>query len=253
MRGPRHAQIVRLLGVAGVLAGCAAPPESAKADASLGSYVLASVPADVQNPTLVDFGGAVHLVGWDLDPKGTATPGSTLKLKLYWRSVKKLSDGWSVFTHLVDPSAPKPYAFDGVGPLREAVPDSTHGTKQKLSPSDWVPGMVYVDEQSIRVPDVGSPEITLVVGLSREALQVVGHELDGLTGLRLPILSGLSDGRDRAVIARLETGVNPNQKRAKPERKPKGNERRPGAAERPSHKARELARPAAAPDKVENP
>ncbi|HEY3500266.1 MAG TPA: hypothetical protein VGK73_36495 [Polyangiaceae bacterium] len=250
MKAQRHGTIVCLLGLLGLLAGCAAPPEAGKADPGLAQYVLTSVPADVQNRTLVDFGGAVHLVGWDLDAKATAAPGSTLRLKFYWRSVKKLSDGWGLFTHLVAPGAPKPYAFDGIGPLRESVPDTTHGRKQKLAPSDWVPGLVYVDEQDIKIPDLSAEEVTLSVGLHREALQVVGRELDGLTGLRLPILSGLSDGENRAVVARLATGVNPHQKRSKTDKKPKP-ERRPGGAERAPQGKREPLRPGTALDKAD--
>jgi len=223
--------------------GCAAPDGSNKPDAALADYVLRNVPSDLQNPTLVDFGGAVHLVGWDLEPKDLAVPGSTLKLKLYWRSVKKLSDGWSLFTHLIVPNQEKPYSFDDVGPLRTKA----DGKKQKLSPSDWVPGSVYIDEQSLKVPeDLEVPEVTLAVGLYREALQVVGQELDGLTGLRLPILSGLSDGKNRAIVARLATGVNSAQRKAK-ERKSKSNERRPGHAERPRN-PRDPARPGARPE-----
>jgi hypothetical protein len=217
-------------------AGCASPGESSKPDPSIADHVLTSVPADVQNRTLVDFGGAVHLVGWDLEPKDRAAPESKLKLKLYWRSVKRLSDGWRLFTHLGAPGLEKPYSYDDKGALR-----------QKLQPSAWVPGMIYVDEQEITVPDLTEPEITLSVGLHREAVQVVGKEIDGLTGLRLPILSGLSDGKDRALIARLPTGVSPNQKKAKSERKPRAD-RRPGGAERPARPPRDAARPGARPE-----
>jgi hypothetical protein len=204
--------------------GCASPAAPpAEADASLGTYVLEAVPTDVQNRTLVDFGGAVHLVGYDLSPADRAAPGSTLHLKLYWRSVKKLSPGWSLFTHVVAADAPKPYAFDNVGALRQAVPDATLGTKQKLSPSDFVPGKVYVDEQDIVVPAVAVPEVTLAVGIGREAVQLTGKEIERLAGSRLEILSGISDGQDRAVIARLATGVVPGQKND-----PRGERRRPG-------------------------
>src|SRR4029079_17179017 len=121
--------------------GCASPAaQPAETDASLSTYVLDAVPTDVQNRTLIDFGGAVHLVGWDLSPADKAAPGSTLHLKLYWRSVKKLSPGWTLFTHGSVPDAPRPYAFDDVGTLR-----------QNLPPSEWTPGNVYVDEQDITV------------------------------------------------------------------------------------------------------
>lgn len=213
--------------VASTTFACAGQGETPAPDAALSQYVLSGVPTDVQNRTLVDFGGAVHLVGWDLSPTDKAAPGSTLHLKLYWRSVKKLSQGWSLFTHVIAADAPKPYAFDNVGPLRQAVQDPTLGSKQKLSPSDWVPGNVYVDEQDIVVPSVGVPEITLAVGLGREAVQYAGKEIEGLAGSRLEILSGLSDGENRAVIARLATGVTPGQKSDRGERRRPGD-RRPG-------------------------
>jgi len=204
--------------------GCASPGQPTEADASLGSYVLDAVPTDVQNRTLVDFGGAVHLVGYDLSPADRAAPGSTLHLKLYWRSVKKLSPGWALFTHVISADAPKPYAFDNVGALRQAVSDPALGTKQKLSPSDWTPGKVIVDEQDIIVPQqISAPEVTLAVGIGREAVQLTGKEIEGLAGSRLEILSGISDGQDRAVIARLATGVVPGQKND-----PRGERRRPG-------------------------
>jgi hypothetical protein len=218
--------------------GCASAPADEgrnKVDPALEQYVLPSVPADVKNRTLVDFGGAVHLVGWELEPADQAKPGSRLKLKLYWRSVKRLSPGWSLFTHLIAPGAPLPYAFDGEGPLRQNVQDPKLGTKQKLSPSDWLPGNVYVDEQEFTVPpDISAPEVTLAVGLYREALQVVGQEVEGLTGVRLPVVSGLSDGEHRAVLAQLATGVRPGQKKSPAPQRPGGKPRlrdpRPGAA-----------------------
>jgi hypothetical protein len=207
--------------------GCAGPGETPAPDAALNQYVLDAVPTDVQNRTLVDFGGAVHLVGWDLAPAEKAAPGSTLHLKLYWRSVKKLSPGWSLFTHLIAADAPKPYAFDNVGPLRQAVPSAALGTKQKLSPSDWIPGNVYIDEQDIVVPDVGVPEVTLAVGVGREAVQFAGKEVEGLAGSRLEVLSGLADADNRAIVARLATGVVPGQKSDRGERRRPGD-RRPG-------------------------
>jgi hypothetical protein len=187
--------------LAWTLAACAGPSEATKVDDSLSAYVLSDVPSDVQTRTLVDFGGAVQLVGWDLSPDDKAAPGSTVHLKLYWRSVKKLSPGWTLFTHVSVADAPKPYAFDDVGTLR-----------QKLPPSEWTPGNVYVDEQDITVPNTQSPVFTLSVGVGHEAVQVAGSEVDGLSGSRLEILSGLSDGHDRAIVARLATGVTPGQK-----------------------------------------
>src|SRR4051812_8430740 len=93
---------------------CAGPGDAPKVDDSVAALVLSEVPSDVQNRAQVDFGGAVHLVGWDLSPSDRATPGSTIHLKLYWRAVKQLSPGWQLFTHITTADAPKPYAFDDV-------------------------------------------------------------------------------------------------------------------------------------------
>ena len=41
------------------------------------------------NRLFVDFEGKVHLIGYDVEPKSAAAPGSTLKLTLYWRSVRQ--------------------------------------------------------------------------------------------------------------------------------------------------------------------
>lgn len=232
-----------LLALASGCASATTEEAEVKLDPALEQYVLPSIPAEVKNRTLVDFGGAVHLVGWALDPADQLKPGSRIKLKLYWRSVKRLSPGWSLFTHLIVPGAPLPYAFDGEGPLRQNVQDPKLGTKQKLSPSDWVPGYVYVDEQEFVVPqEIGSTEITLGVGLYREALQVVGQEVEGLTGLRLPVLSGLSDGADRAVLTRLPTGLRPGQRKPAEGQRPNAK-RKPGEARRAPRDPADLARP----------
>lgn len=208
------------------LGACASPGEAPKVDDAVSALVLPDVPTDVQTRTLVDFGGFVHLVGWDLSPADRAAPGSTVHLKLYWRSVKKLSPGWTLFTHVIVADAPKPYAFDDVGMLR-----------QKLPPSDWVPGNVYIDEQDITVPNTQAPEFTLAVGVGHEAVQVAGNEVDGFAGARLETLSGLTDGHDRAIVAQLATGVKPGEK-APPARADK----RRGMP--PSFKGRMPARPA---------
>jgi hypothetical protein len=214
--------------------GCAAPGDPPKTDDSLGAYVLAEVPTDVQHRTLVDFGGAIHLVGWDLSPTDLARPGSTLHLKLYWRSVKPLSPGWKFFTHITTVDAPKPYAFDDVGPLR-----------QKLTASDLVPGNVYVDEQDLTVPaETEGPTVTLSVGVGHAAVQEPGAEIERLPSSRLEIISGVTDGQNRAVLTRLNTGYTPGQKAD-----PRGDRRRPLP---PNFKGRPPIRPQA-PIMKENP
>jgi hypothetical protein len=200
---------------------CASPAsDSEKLDPSLSKFVLSSVPTDVPNPTFVDFGGKVHLVGWDLSPK-QAKPGGTLSLKLYWRSVKRVSPGFRLYTHLTG-SDGQVHEFNDVGPLREAASGA---------PSSWTPGTIYVDEQTITVPDLTVPVVTLSVGVRSEGETPDAGEK--APEYKLEVLSGVSDGRQGALVARLATGVSrrgkakDNVRRRPPGIRP-GSDRRPG-------------------------
>jgi hypothetical protein len=140
----------------------------------------------------------------------------------------------------------KPYGFDDVGPLRALVEDPAFGKRQKFGPSEWVPGNVYVDEQEFTLPeDITESEVTIAVGLFRGAVQASGNEVEGLSGLRLPIVSGLSDGKERALLARLPTGVVPGEEKPKKKRvsRPTGGNMAPGGRPR----TRPPGRPAPSP------
>lgn len=216
-------KLVRFSGIlllAALSGACASAPAEQEANAEMASFVLPSVPSDVPNRTLVDFSGFVQLVGYEVTADTPARPGSRVKLKLYWQSVKKLSPGWSLFTHVISSPRKKPYGFDDVGPLRELVEDPKFGKRQKLGPSEWVPGNVYVDEQEFTLPEgISESEVAIAVGLFRGAVQASGNEVEGLSGLRLAIVSGLSDGKERAIVARLATGVVPGESDKQPKKK----------------------------------
>jgi hypothetical protein len=192
-----------------LLAGCAAPAGSDQGGAPA---ALASIPADVTERARVDYGGAIELLGWDVEPKTDARPGSSVHVRLYWRAKKKLSAGWRFTTELVAPQVDQAIAQAG-----GSRPD----------PSTLLPGQIYLDEHDIAVPqDVAGPTLSLVVSLTRDPLQVEGQEVEGLSGVRLPVLSGLSDGRQRAILARLATGVVPGEKRPGKGARKKSDERR---------------------------
>lgn len=182
-----------------LLVGCAAPAGTDQGEAPADRFALPSLPADVSQRTRVDFGGTIELLGWDVEPKTDARPGSSVHVRLYWRAVKRLSPGWRFTTELLAPQVDQ-----AVGQAGGSRPD----------PSELVPGKIYLDEHDIVVPeDTAGPTLSLVVSLSRDAAQVEGKEVEGLSALRLPVLSGLSDGRQRAILARLATGVVPGEKR----------------------------------------
>jgi hypothetical protein len=209
---------------------CASPPgaEPEKIEPEFQALALPSVPADVQTSAFVDFGGKVHLVGWEVSPAGTAAPGSTVSLKLYWRSVKKAPPCYRLYTHLTGPDG-KIVAFDDVGPLRT----SSDGVP-RFPPSAWTPGTVYVDEQRFTVPrDIEAPTLALSVGLSCPVFEEQDGKTEKVGEFKLGVLSGVSDGKDGALVARFKTGVRRGDKskdkdgRRRLGQRP-GPERRPG-------------------------
>jgi hypothetical protein len=203
-----HGALLLLL----VTAGCAAPAGSDQPDRPADRFALEALPADIAERTRIDFGGAIELLGWDVEPKRDARPGSNVHVRLYWRAVKRLSPGWNFTTELLAPEAEQAVA---------------RGSGTRPDPSQLVPGTIYLDEHDITVPrDITGPTLSLVVSLGRDAVQVEGDEVEGLSALRLPVLSGLTDGRQRAILARLATGVTPGDKRLGKGARKKSDERR---------------------------
>ncbi len=178
-------------------AGCGKAPakhEPPKIDPSLQANVLDAVPTDIQHRLFIDFGGKVHLLGYNIDPAGVVAPGHKFKLTMYWQPVSQLGPGWRLFTHILDTRGRLIGNDDNVGPLRKIT-----DKHQALPPGDWQRGKVYVDEQEIEVPaKTESPEITVAVGIWR-----------GST--RLDVLSGPSDGQNRALVAHVKTGLAPKK------------------------------------------
>jgi hypothetical protein len=213
---------------------CASPPSSdgEKAASEFQKFALSAVPTDVKTPTFVDFGGKVHLVGWEVSPVGVAAPGSTISLKLYWQSVKKAPLCYRLYTRLTGPDGTS-HEFNDVGPLR-ASEETEMGTVPRFPPSAWTPGTVYVDEQSLTVPRVEAPVLTLSVGISCPQYEAKDGKLEKVGEFKLPILSGVSDGKEGALISRLMTGVRRGDKskdkdgRRRPGQRP-GSDRRPDA------------------------
>jgi hypothetical protein len=185
-----------ILGAALVMA-CAKqqpPAEQKELDPALQAHVLESVPRDVPNRMFLDFEGKVHLIGYALEPADQASPGTQMKLTLYWQSVARLGEGWSLFTHVLAPNGTQLANVDNVGVLRQ-VQAVGGEQRQALPPSDWQPGKVYVDEQAFEMPRaVTVPEVTIAVGIWREKA-------------RLDVLSGPSDGQNRGIVAHVRTGV----------------------------------------------
>jgi hypothetical protein len=159
----------------------------------LKAYILESVPADAKKID-VNFENKVHLVGYKLEPE-TAGPGAQVRITYYWRCDDPLDEGWQLFTHVQHEGFDKPDNLDGVGPLREVK-----GKYQVAGPDRWERGKFYADEQTFTMPQaLKGPESTIYVGIWKNA---PGEP-------RLRILSGPNDGDNRAIVAKVKTGIAP--------------------------------------------
>jgi Carbohydrate family 9 binding domain-like len=157
--------------------------------ARLKAYVLPKAPDQMPIKLNINFDGKVTLLGAKVEPSGVVRPGGHVKVTMYWRSDKKLDDGWNLFTHVLDGSGERILNIDNVGPLRE-----WKGDRQALAPSLWDPGKVYVDEQDFTVPPtVKTNKVQFTTG--------IWHDND-----RLKIVSGAADRENRGIVANISTG-----------------------------------------------
>jgi hypothetical protein len=214
----------RALGVLALLvAGCAQPQlkegdEKQELSAELKSLVLDEAPSDLPNPTFIDYGGKVALIGYALEPSTLAAPGSKISLKLFWRSASKLNGPYKLYTELVTPGG-KRFEVEGGGPLRS------------LAPSSWEPGKIYIDDVTLTVPaDIDAARFSIVAGFKTEPVAAAAPDAPAekpdakaakeeppttFGAVYLNVLSGPADAKHGAVIATLETGVTPGAKRAR--------------------------------------
>ncbi len=168
---------------------------SAEDKERLKPYILDAVPADAKKVD-INFENKIHMVGYKLEPE-LAPPGTPVKITYYWRCDEPIEEGWQLFTHIQHEGFDKPDNLDTSGPLREIK-----GNKQVLGPDRWERGKVYADEQSFTMPaELRGPDTLIYVGIWKG-------------DARLRIVSGPSDGDNRAIVAKVKTGVAP--KKAEP-------------------------------------
>ncbi len=99
------------------------------------------------------LGGQVELLGYDLEPS-EAGGGQELRLKLHWRALNDVEDGYKVFTHLVGPDGRLWGQHDSV-PCNGRCPTS-----------QWGQGEVQSDEHLITVtPGAPAGEYRLLAGM----------------------------------------------------------------------------------------
>jgi mannosyltransferase len=131
----------------------------------------------VPRPANLDY--KVTLLGADLPP-GPLSPGSTLRVTLYWRAEQQMDVPYTVFVHLLEPAG-KLLVEDNSEPAGGARPTT-----------GWVPGEYVTDPHELLLP------LDLPAGIY---LVEVGMYDAGARGLpRLAIIGSESQGTTDRVI-----------------------------------------------------
>jgi len=169
---------------------------SAEDKERLKAYILDAVPPDAKKVD-INFENRIHLVGYKIEPE-LAGPGAPVKITSYWRCDDPVEEGWQLFTHVNHEGFDKPENLDSNGPIRELK-----GNHQVLGPDRWERGKVYVDEQTYTMPgELRGPDSIVYVGIWKG-------------DARLRIISGPNDGDNRAMVAKIKTGVAPKKEEGK--------------------------------------
>ena len=196
-----RAGMAGMAGMAGALAfapACVGGKQQISAEDKdrLKAQILEAVPADAKKVD-INFENKVHVVGYKVAPE-LAPAGTKVTVTTYWRCDDPVEEGWQLFTHVQHEGYEKPENLDGNGPLRELK-----GNHQVLGPDRWERGKIYADEQSFTMPaDLRGPDTMFYVGIWKG-------------DARLRIISGPNDGDNRAIIAKVKTGVPPKKTEGK--------------------------------------
>jgi hypothetical protein len=178
--------------VLAVSVGCSKKP-APSGGGKLKGYVLDQAPK-IDHPLNVEFDGKVQLIGYEA-PSGPLKPNQKVKFTLYWKAKEKLAGDWKLFTVLADGSGEKLLNLDNKSPIRAGA-----AGKAALPPKSWVPGKVYVDELSFKMPrNVKTDKVRLLAGLS-----------SGET--RMPVAKGTKDSENRALVAELSMMPRPKKR-----------------------------------------
>jgi hypothetical protein len=193
-----------MLGVATTLlltasTGCAPGEKPTEGTAEIAAFVVPALPESAHR-TMIDFGGKVHIVGYEVSPEGAVGPSQSVSLNLYWRRVGALEPGWVPFTHLESDLGTQLGNFDRQGEFRGKIAGHPDG----LALLDF--GKIYKDGLAVGVPKASeiTPRVSLLVGVFN---QKVYDETDRRQNVRLPVVSGSTSGHDAALIASFSTGV----------------------------------------------
>ncbi len=173
--------LVVLLSVS--LASCVSSKKTKKEQKAAMAELTVDQPPKGMKKVDINFDDKISLIGYELENKGKVKPGDTVKYTLYWKANKPIgSNGWNLFTHVLDSKKKRVLNIDKVGSLR---------SDKAIGPSKWQAGKIYVDSQSFKVPASARGEtLSVVTGFWKSSK-------------RLKLKKGPSAGADRGLALKV--------------------------------------------------
>lgn len=106
-------------------------------------HFLPATAGPAENPLDIVLGERIRFLGYDLD--GSAAPGQTLSLTLYWQALEANDQDYTIFVHLLGPDGDLLAQHDAP-PLDDTYPTSR-----------WVAGDVFLHRATLTIPAAVSP------------------------------------------------------------------------------------------------
>jgi len=136
------------------------------------------------NPTSLEFGSLARLLGYEVTPTAVE-PGDTVKVTLYWQTLARTDQNYTVFVHLlseVGTMVAQRDTYPGLGSYPTTV---------------WEPGLVFADTYRLHIPETAyTPD---------EGYIQIGVYLPDGPRLTTP------DGRDALRLTMVEIQPRPGQ------------------------------------------
>ena len=127
-------------------------PDSATKLEKTRQLVQALSERSIEHPLQADFGNRIMLQGYNLSST-TITPGSALKLTLFWQVINNIREDYTIFLHLRNQADQTITQFD-YQPYGGSYPTQ-----------NWQPGQLLTDPHEFQVPpDFPPGEYNLVIG-----------------------------------------------------------------------------------------
>ncbi|MBH23545.1 MAG: hypothetical protein CMH57_03580 [Myxococcales bacterium] len=155
--------------------------------------ILEAPPEKVRFSSGAQFGGAIELIGLDVQPE-KPKPGQEITLTWYWRCLEETPVNWQIFVH---------FDNNGPPPMRQGM--DHHPVRDLYQTTRWKKGQIIKDVQKVRVRnDYPGGAAEFWVGLWNPA-----------NGKRMEVSNQdkvKHDGQGRVLVGKVQMDAPPSKK-----------------------------------------